>query len=473
MMKREELEVLDKGALVELVLALTATVSELAAKVAELEARLNQNSSNSSKPPSSDPPWMRPQAKRTKTGKKPGGQPGHKGHGLAINREPDEIVELRAANCGRCGADLSGEEGDCRNIRYLIDIRIKTVITAFRQMESICPDCGAENLAAFPPGVTGTKQYGNGVRAISVLLTNYAMVGIDKTQRIISDVFDVPLSTGTIVSMTKDCAVKSEPLLQEVADRLKNAAVIHNDETGVRVNGERYWLHTASNREATYNTVSPKRGQEGIDGNGVLKDFKGTAVHDCWQSYFKYDNCDHALCNAHLLRELTAVTENTEQKWAGQMKELILEMKKVTERYKEAGRKGLSGYYDRKFTKEYDRITELGESENPLREGSRNRSRPRCLLDRFIKYHAEICRFASDFRVPFDNNQAERDIRNAKVKQKVSGGFRTDNGVENYGKISSVIGTAVKQGMSAFHAVSGVVSGKLSSLFSPQCAATE
>ena len=466
MMKREELEALEKGALVELVLALVA-------KVAELEARLNQNSSNSSKPPSSDPPWMRPQTKRTKAGKKPGGQPGHKGHGLAINREPDEIVELRAANCGRCGAGLSGEEGDCRNIRYLIDIRIRTVITAFKQMESICPDCGAENLAAFPPGVTGTKQYGNGVRAISVLLTNYAMVGVDKTQRIMSDVFDVPLSAGTIVNMAKDCAAKSEPLLSEVAGRLKCADVLHNDETGIRVNGKRYWLHTASNREATYNTVSPKRGQEGIDGNGVLKGFSGTAVHDCWQSYFKYDNCDHALCNAHLLRELTAVTENTEQKWAGQMKELLLEMKRVTEQYKEAGKKGLSGYYNRKFTEEYDRIAQLGESENPLREGSRNRSKSRCLLDRFIKYHAEICRFASDFRVPFDNNQAERDIRNAKVKQKVSGGFRTDGGVENFSKISSVIGTAVKQGMSAVQTVSGIVSGKLSSLFQTQCAATE
>ena len=385
MMKKEELEALDKGALVELVLALTAKVSELAAKVAELEAKLNQNSSNSSKPPSSDPPWMRPQTKRTKTGKKPGGQPGHKGHGLAINRDPDEIVELRPEFCGRCGADLSGEECECRETRYQVDIRIKTVLTAYQQMGTECPNCGFENLGVFPCGITGTKQYGEGVRAVSVLLTNYAMVGIDKTQRIMSDVFDVSLSTGTIVSMTKECASKSEPLLQEVSGRLKGANIIHNDETGVRVNGKLYWLHTASNGEATYNTVSRKRGQEGIDGNGVLKDFTGTAVHDCWQSYFKYDNCDHALCNAHLLRELTAVTENTEQQWAGQMKELLLEMKRVVDRHKEAGKKELSAYMNRKFSKEYDCITQLGESENPLREGSRNRSKSRCLLDRFIK----------------------------------------------------------------------------------------
>ena len=466
MMKREELEALDQGALVELVLALMA-------KVAELEARLNQNSSNSSNPPSSDPPWRKSQSQRTKSGKKPGGQRGHKGHGLAINRDPDEIVELKPEVCGRCGAALSDEECECRETRYQVDIRIKTVLTAYQQMETVCPDCGFENLAVFPSGITGTKQYGEGVRAVSVLLTNYAMVGIDKTQRIMSDVFDVPLSTGTIASMTKECAAKSEPLLQEVAGRLKGANIIHNDETGVRVNGKLYWLHTASSGEATYNTVSPKRGQEGIDDNGVLKDFSGTAVHDCWQSYFKYDNCDHALCNAHLLRELTAVTENTQQQWAGQMKELLLEMKRVVDRYKEAGKKELSSYMNRKFTKGYDRITQLGESENPLREGSRNRSKSRCLLDRFIKYRAEICRFASDFGVPFDNNQAERDIRSAKVKQKVSGGFRSDSGAENYGKISSVIGTALKQGMSAFHAVSGVISGQLSSLFSPQCTATE
>jgi hypothetical protein len=167
------------------------------------------------------------------------------------------------------------------------------------------------------------------------------------------------------------------------------------------------------------------------------------------------------------------VIENTGQQWASQMKELLLKMKAATEKCKEAGEKALPSGDNQKFTEEYDRITNLGESENPLREGVRNRSKPRCLLDRFINYHTEICRFASDFSVPFDNNQAERDIRNAKVKQKVSGGFRSDTGAEDFGKISSVIGTAVKQGMSAFHSVSGIISGKLPSLFSPKCPATE
>jgi transposase len=231
------------------------------------------------------------------------------------------------------------------------------------------------------------------------------------------------------------------------------------------VNGKKQWLHTASDGDATYNTIHPRRGQEGTDDNGVLKEFAGTAVHDCWKPYFSYENCSHALCNAHLLRELQGVIDNTGQSWASAMQKTLREMKEVVERYKGNDKSELSTYYDKKFAEEYERITRLGEEENPVKEGEKRRSRERCLLDRFITYRAEIVRFSKDFSVPFDNNQAERDIRNAKVKQKVSGGFRSDEGAKNFGSISSVIGTAIKQGLSAFSAVSGILSGAMTSLF--------
>ena len=253
--------------------------------------------------------------------------------------------------------------------------------------------------------------------------------------------------------------------MEEIAKKLKDCTVLHCDETSIRVNKEKQCLHTASNGEATYNTIHQSRGQSGTDDNGVLKEFSGTAVHDCWQVYFKYEDCVHALCNAHLLRELQGVIDNTGQAWAREMQELLREIKEVVERYKDNDKEELSTYYDKKFTSEYERILRLGYEENPQKEGEKKRTKARCLLDRFIKYRDEIFRFAEDFEVPFDNNQAERDIRNVKVKQKVSGGFRSDDGAKNFGKISSVIGTALKQGLSAFGTVSGILSGAMTSLF--------
>jgi len=470
-MKREDLEKLSKDEQVEIILnqqdqilRMQAEILELAAKLADLEARLNMNSTNSSMPPSSDR-WLKPQSERKKSGKKPGGQAGHKGHGLKIDREPDEIIALKPAVCGQCNADIRDAEGSVEDSRYKFDVEIRTVITRYDQSEVVCPICGTVNTGQFPDGINSRTQYGEGVRGISVLFTHYAMVGYDKTQKILNDVFGVPIRAGTIANHVKEFAHKSELTLHEIAQRLKNAAILHCDETSVRVKGKKQWLHTASDEDATYNTIHPKRGQEGTDDNGVLKEFTGTAVHDCWKPYFSYANCVHALCNAHLLRELQGVIDNTGQSWAVEMQEMLREIKKVVERYKESDKKELSVYYDKKFSEEYERIIKLGKAENPVKDGEKKRTKSRCLLDRFITYRAEIFRFANDFKVPFDNNQAERDIRNAKVKQKVSGGFRSEEGAKNFGKISSVIGTALKQGLSAFSAVSGIFSGTEISLF--------
>lgn len=446
------------------IVELSAIIAELRKKVEELEARLNQNSSNSSKPPSSNP-WIKPKSLRESSGKKPGGQWGHKGHGLRLDREPDEIIELRPTECEKCGADIFDLPGSWFDTRYKIDLVIRPVIMQYKLHTTLCPNCGANTAAKFPDELTSTKQYGEGVRSIAVLLTQFANVSYDKTRAIFKTVFEIPLSTGTLVKMTKKFADKSSDILKEIADRLKKASTIHNDETGERVCGKIYWLHTASNAEATYNTVSQKRGREGTDENGVLKEFYGTSIHDCWSPYFGYDNCRHALCNAHLLRELNAVIENTGQLWASQMKSLLKEMKRVVDELKSEEKTELTCFYKQKFAEAYAAAIKLGEEENPLEEGVRKRSKPRNLLNRFAKYQEEICRFANDFCVPFDNNQAERDIRNVKVKQKVSGGFRSVTGAKNHAAAISVISTATKQGHDVFQTISGIFSGKLKSLF--------
>jgi transposase len=460
-MNRSDLEKFSKEEIIDLFLTM---YDHFQTKIAELEARLNLNSQNSSKPPSTDT-WKKPKTQRQKTGKKPGAQKGHKGHGLKIQRQPDQTIQHKPKVCKHCKTNLTEIPGTQTDTRYKIDINIQTQLTQHNQITISCPNCQTQNTPDFPSDLTSTIQYGQGVKATSVLFTHYAMVSYDKTQKILNDIFDIPISTGTIVNHVSEFAQKAESVLNEIPVRLQCESVLHFDETGVNVAAEKHWLHTASSEGATFITVHPNRGQVGTDDNGVLKEFTGTAIHDCWKPYFKYEKCRHGLCNAHLLRELLGVVENTGQLWAVLMMDFLRESKRVVDRYKEANQDALPVDYREGFAEQYVQILLLGEQENPLVVGVRKRSKARCLLDRFIDYPGEVCRFMNDFGVPFDNNLAERDIRNVKVKQKVSGGFRCTQGAKNFGKIASIIGTALKQKTSAFNAISGIITGTITSLF--------
>jgi hypothetical protein len=427
-------------------------------KIIELETKLNLNSKNSSMPPSSDH-WKRPQTKHQKTDKKPGAQPRHKGHGLKITRPPDKHITLKPKTCTNCHTDLTTTQSTPTDIRYKIDLQINSTLTKYTQQTTICPTCQTQNLAPFPENLNSTIQYGEGIQTLCVLLTNYANVSYDKTQKILTDVFGIPLSSGTIVNQVEAFAQKTQPYLTEIKTHLINAEVVDFDETGAQVEGKTQWIHNASNTQATYLTIHSKRGQAGIDDNGVLTNFRGVAVHDCWKPYFTYEGCLHALCNGHLLRELLGVEENTAQRWACLMADLLRRFKWFVDQYKEFGLEMLPVECREEFVEEFLAIVGLGELENPLVAGVRKRSKARCLLDRFLVYRGEICRFASDFRVPFDNNLAERDIRGSKVKLKVSGCFRSTLGARNFCYITSIVGTAIKQKKSVFNTICDIIAG--------------
>jgi transposase len=369
-----------------------------------------------------------------------------------LPHEPDQTITPEAEKCAGCGADLQGVDGKVINKRYKIDFEIKTIVIAYEQTETGCPHCGTKTVADMPENLTATKQYGEGVDAAAVLLNQYGNVSVDKTAKLMSDLLDMPVSTGTVVNIVNRCAENGSWTLEDIAGSLKKSKILHVDETGIRVEGKNYWLHNASNAEFTYNTVSRERGREGTDANGVLKDFHGTAIHDSLRQYFGYVDCLHALCGAHLLRELTAVAENDGFRWAIQMKELLGDMKSTIDRYKDDEKLRLSRYYRKKFSERYKEILETGQSECP-RARDRKQSKARNLLERFIAHEPEVTRFSEDFDVPFDNNQAERDIRNAKVKMKVSGGFRSRKGADSFARIGSIIGSAAKQGKALFHTV--------------------
>ena len=272
--------------------------------------------------------------------------------------------------------------------------------------------------------------------------------------------------------MVKRCADSLSNTVEKIKHQMQASALGHFDETGTRVNKRLWWVHDASNCEYTYLAISTKRGFKGMEQCGVLTEFKGIAMHDCWASYWNYPDVTHAVCCAHLLRELTGIVENhPKQKWASAFIDLLLEMKKVKDKVVEKGKDSLSYYHYHKFEKQYGELIEQARKENPLSEitpkkrGRKKKGKILALVERLANYKASVCLFIKNFMVPFDNNQAERGIRMIKVKTKVSGCFHTEDGARDYLKIMSYIGTAHKHGYNAYEAIKNAISGNPDFIF--------
>jgi transposase len=318
----------------------------------------------------------------------------------------------------------------------------------------------------FPDDIKTTVQYGENLQALTVALNTVGAVSVNRTHEILSGVFGIPLSTGTVSNMVGRCSINLIGILDRIRQTITTAEIIHNDETGTRVDGKTLWVHNASISKYTHLTISEKRGQEGMDDAGVLPDFLGISVHDCWAPYWKYPNIFHALCCAHLLRELIGVEENhPDQKWATAFIELLLEMKKAKELAIDLGEKQLHPDIIQKFERLYDQVIKQGLEENPLPEktkkkrGRIKKGKVLALIERLEKYKESVCLFINNFDVPFDNNQAERDVRMIKTKTKVSGCFRSLLGAQNYLRIMSYVGTVKKHGISAYEAIRQAVIG--------------
>jgi transposase len=303
------------------------TISELEEKVKSLEVTLNKNSHNSSKPPSTDSlarEKPNPKSSRIKSGKKPGGQPGHVGKTLALVDNPDftEIHEVK--RCKNCDKNLEDEEVDSYEIRQVFDIPpVKIIVTEHRAEIKIC-SCGCTNKGKFPEEAPNPVQYGNRVTGLAVYLHDYQLIPYGRSCELLSDVCGCDISPATLIKAENICYEKLECFENEVKNLLHESPVVHFDETGYRVNGQRNWLHVACTEKMTYYLPHPKRGSEAMDDMGILPGFKGTAVHDFWKSYFKYD-CKHSLCNVHTTRELTGILENYDQQWTNEMKALMFE----------------------------------------------------------------------------------------------------------------------------------------------------
>ena len=468
----------EKGelAVMDLFYDVVRQMSELAQQLAKqgealqaLQARLAKDSRNSSKPPSSDGLGK---VKRTeslrKSGDKPnGGQPGHDGHTLMASDHPDQIETHAADTCVHCQASLSGIEASGYEERQVFDIpAIRIEVTAHRAEVKICPACGGQSKGDFPAGVTQAVQYGAAVKTWAAYFTNQHYIPVERTAQIFDDLVHQPVSDATVLKASEELSVCIAPSTDAVKEQLRAAEVLHADESGLRVEGKLHWLHVACTDTLTDYEVHAKRGQEAMDEAGILGEFRGTAVHDHWKPYFKYDDCHHALCNAHHLRELQFIDKQYQQPWANDMAKLLLEIKAAVAETP-APAVSLSWPQLEAFECRYDEVVQTGIEANPIavpapevkKRGRPKRPPPLNLAMRLHDFKGQVLAFMYDFRVPFDNNQGERDIRMVKVKQKVSGGFRTLEGAKRFGRIRGYISTARKNSKNVFEAIRDAFDG--------------
>lgn len=447
-------------------------IAALLERVRDLEARLAKDSHNSGKPPSSDGlkrQLPRTRSLRRKSGKQPGGQLGHPGQTLHLVAEPDELVEHRPSLCATCQTALDGGAGVAvvararRQIRDLPPVRLR--VTEHQALSVRCPACQQITTGTFPEAAPSRAQYGSQLRALAVYLVAQQFVPYARARDLLADLTGARLSVGTLVEWVQQSATTLAPVTEELKAALQRAPVLHNDETGVRRGGRLAWAHVASTARLTHYAVHAKRGREATEAIGILPGYRGVSVHDGWKPYQAHTTCRHALCNVHHLRELTFVEEQYQQSWAKDLKALLLEMRTAIEQTRAQGHARLPASQRDALVARYERLLALGLAANPppphdpRRRGRIKQSPARNLLERLWLGQAQVLAFLDDLTIPFDNNQAERDLRLLKTQQKISGCFRSDAGADAFARLRSYLSTLRKQGVALLDALRTLVAG--------------
>jgi transposase len=445
---------------------LTALVTQLTSRIVELEQRLQKNSSNSSKPPSSDfvkPPHTK--SLRSKSDKKLGGQNGHKGETLAFSQTPQAIIDHSVNKCTGCGTSLVNTIPTSYDRRQVFDIPpIKMFVTEHRCQIKDCPNCGCSTKAPFPQAVSQPVQYGPNIQQLGVYFINYQLLPYQRTVAIFKDLFNVSLSESFLVNNNKKFALQLQPFIATLKEKLQLQPLLHADETGFTYNGKRNWLHTVCTEKHTLYAIHEKRGIEAMNEIGVLPTFTGHLVHDFWKPYNSYD-CKHNLCNVHHLRDLTFCAEVEKSEVAGKLKQLLLDIYKKVEQAKDVGKQRLSKTTIQYWTTKFSNLVKEGLLCHPVAEkkatqqGIVKKSKTQNMLLRFRDYQEEVIGFMKNFTIPFGNNLAEQAIRMMKVKQKISGGFRSEQGAKDFADIRSYIATMKKQNHSILDALAAVING--------------
>jgi len=440
-------------------------IAVLTQQVKDLQDRLAKDSHNSSLPPSSDRFVRQPKSLRKKSEQQSGGQEGHPGATLRFCEKPDEVIEHRVSVCASCQQDLRQVPACVTLRRQVVDMPSPhLIVQEHRAEQKQCPRCQHVTLASFPPTVTAPIQYGPRIGAITVYLTQQQLLPLERTCEVLSDLLGVQMSEATVGELIQRTACQLAGVEQQIKEALISAAVIHQDETGVRVAGKGYWQHVTSTARLTHYHVDASRGQEALNAIGILPLFKGISIHDGWASYFLYA-CEHALCLVHVLRELVFQAEEQGALWAAELKDLLLSMKEATQQARAQGKRWLDPLEVLDWERAFLHLLDEGDHLTPRATappGSKGRvkqSAARNLLDRLRKQQQAVFCFLEDLRVDFDNNLAERDLRMIKVQQKVSGCFRSLAGAQAFSRIRGYVSTLRKQGLPLLPALQATLSG--------------
>lgn len=455
------------------IVELEALLAQQSAYICALEGRLanaQKDSHNSSKPPASDGLRRKTKSLRQRSGKKPGGQLGHRGQTLRLVATPDVVEKHRPAVCQHCQAPLPEDAPvvgcERRQVQDLPPVRLE--VREHQALHVRCPACQQVNRGSFPAAVPSRAQYGPRMRALAVYLVSEQLLPLGRVQQLLGEVAGVDLARGTLVGWVQQAAQVLEPVEQHIKDGLRRARVRHHDETGVRRAGRLAWAHVACTDRLTHYAIHAQRGTEATDAIGLLPGYAGVSVHDGWASYRAYSTCRHALCNVHHLRELTFLEETYHQGWAKDLKDLLHAMHAATDAARAQGWTHLPRGQQTAFVARYRALLATGLAANPppsaaRRPGQRGRlaqSPARNLLARLLLDEDQVLAFLEDLRIPFDNNQAERDLRGLKMQQKVSGCFRSDGGAHAFARIRGYLSTLRKQGLARLAALQAVFTGQ-------------
>jgi len=436
------------------------TIVVLAERIQKLEDQLAKNSRNSGKPPSSDGfDKPAPRSLRKRSRRKSGGQKGHVGYKLEMVKKPDHIKKYQVVECAHCQNSLKRQNVERVEKRQVFDLpKVRMEVTEHQAQVKRCACCGKETRAEFPKAVNQAVQYGIEAKSQMIYLNHEQHIPLKRTCDVFEEFYGHRPAEGTIYAAGAEAADLITPVTKAIKDHLTLLEeVIGNDETGMRIDGKLYWLQTTGTAFLTYYAYHQKRGKIAMDAINILPRFKGRVVHDDLPSYFKY-GFQHALCNAHHLRVLLFLQERYPQKWIEPLIALLLKVKKKVETVQAEHQTKLTERQKNIYFAQYDKLIEQGLRANPppnpasRKSGQRGRlkqSQARNLLLRLKEYKAAVLAFMVDFKVPFDNNQSERDLRMMKVKQKVSGCFRSEEGADIFCRIRGYLSTARKNGQMA------------------------
>lgn len=454
-------------ALVAELLPLKEQLAQATARIKELEERLAKDSRTSSKPPSSDGLGRLPRSSRRRSGKPAGGQEGHSGHSLRMVEQPDEVLHHRPELCQQCGQDLSEVVGLVRERRQVLDVPHMRLLVQEHQIESLtCPTCQTPNLASFPAQVNAPVQYGPNLQALAVYLHQGQLLPTQRTCQALAAICGCQISEGTLIQWSELAAKRLAPTVERIAELIAASRLQHGDETGIRIYGMLHWLHVNGTRWLTHLAWHPSRGREAMDEIGIWPAFAGRGMHDRFASYDGY-GCAHSICGAHLLRDCAAVAQQEQQEWAEQMHDFLLDLHDASQQWRLLHLKAVPTIERDDWIARYFEILATGYAAQAppaaptlrKRKGKLKQSAAKNLLDALLGRAEQVLAFLDDLSIPFTNNQAERDLRMAKVQQKISGTFRSATGATTFCRIRSYLSTMHKQGHPMLAALAAVFHG--------------